>query len=49
MLTPCLAELFTALTDMEELLDTETVLINNLESYVEEQEHQLSYLRRYVK
>lgn len=45
---PCLAELFTAVTDMEGMLDTETVLINNLESYVEAQEEQLNYLRRYI-
>lgn len=31
---------------MEELLETEAVLINNLEAYVAAQEHKLNYLRR---
>lgn len=48
MFTQCIAELFTAVTDMEEMLDTETVLIDNLETYVRLQEHQLSFLRRYA-
>lgn len=42
----CMAELFTALTEMEELLETEAVLINNLEAYVAAQENKLNYLRR---
>lgn len=42
----CSAEVFTALSDMEELLETEAVLINNLESYVAAQEQKLNYLRR---
>lgn len=40
------AEVFTALTDMEELFETEAVLINNLELYIQAQEQKLSYLRR---
>lgn len=31
---------------MEELLETEAVLITNLEAYVASQEHKLNYLRR---
>lgn len=42
----CSAEVFTALSEMEELLETEVVLINNLEAYVAAQEHKLNYLRR---
>lgn len=45
----CKAEVFTALSDMEELLETEAVLISNLEAYVASQEHKLIYLRRYSK
>lgn len=41
-----MAEVYTALSDMEELLETETVLINNLEAYVSAQENKLNYLRR---
>jgi prolyl 4-hydroxylase len=39
-------ELFTALTDMEELLETESVLINNLEGYITAQEQKLAILRK---
>lgn len=42
----CTAEVFTALAEMEELLDTEAVLIANLISYVDAQEEKLNYLRR---
>lgn len=42
----CTAELFTALTELEDLLDTEAVLINNLEAYVDAQEKKLIFLRR---
>lgn len=44
----CTSELFTALSDMEELLETEAVLINNLEAYVAAQENKLFYLRRRI-
>lgn len=40
-------EIFTALADMEELLETEAVLIGNLEAYIEAQEQKLDYLRKY--
>lgn len=46
MISSCAAELFTALVELEELLETEAVLITNLEAYVEAQEEKLSYLRR---
>lgn len=42
----CRAEVFTAMAEMEELLETEAVLINNLESYVAAHENKLNYLRR---
>lgn len=42
----CHSEVFTALADMEELLETEAVLINNLELYIEAQQQKLVYLRR---
>lgn len=46
MVSSCVAELFTALVELEELLETEAVLITNLEAYVEAQDDKLSYLRR---
>lgn len=42
----CTAEVFTAMSDMEELLETEAVLINNLEAYVAAHEAKLNYLKR---
>ncbi|KAG5671125.1 hypothetical protein PVAND_001339 [Polypedilum vanderplanki] len=39
-------EVFTALSDMEGLLETESVLINNLEGYISAQEDRLEYLRK---
>ncbi|XP_049537788.1 prolyl 4-hydroxylase subunit alpha-1 isoform X2 [Anopheles darlingi] len=42
-------ELFTALADMEELLETEAVLIANLDNYVQAQEEKLLQLRRKVQ
>lgn len=44
----CYGEVFTALAEMEELLETEAVLIGNLEAYIEAQTEKLSYLRGYV-
>lgn len=38
--------MFTALAEMEALLETETVLINNLEGYIQAQEDRLDYLKR---
>ncbi|XP_055612351.1 uncharacterized protein LOC129758762 [Uranotaenia lowii] len=40
------SELFTALADMEELLETEAVLIANLDNYIRVQEDKLDQLRR---
>ncbi|XP_055525461.1 prolyl 4-hydroxylase subunit alpha-1-like [Wyeomyia smithii] len=40
------SELFTALADMEELMETEVVLITNLEKYIRVQEEKLERLRR---
>lgn len=39
------SELFTALVEMEDLLDTEAVLITNLELYIKVQQEKLEYLR----
>ncbi|BFF93066.1 prolyl 4-hydroxylase subunit alpha-1-like [Drosophila madeirensis] len=38
-------ELYTALAEMEELLETESVLITNLEGYIRVQEDKLSFLK----
>lgn len=43
-----LFQLFTALTDMEEVLETENVLINNLEGYILAQEKKLNYLKQKI-
>lgn len=40
------AEMFTALAEMEELLDTETVLVANLEAYISAHEEKLKFLKR---
>lgn len=42
-------ELYTALADMEELLETESVLIDTLHGYITVQEQRLATLRRYVQ
>ncbi|XP_070493818.1 prolyl 4-hydroxylase subunit alpha-1-like [Chironomus tepperi] len=39
-------EMFTAVTDMEGVLETESVLINNLEGYIKAQEEKLEFLRK---
>jgi len=43
------AELYTALVDLEELLYTESVLIDTLEDYIRTQEERLILLRRYAE
>ncbi|XP_015589995.1 prolyl 4-hydroxylase subunit alpha-2 isoform X2 [Cephus cinctus] len=43
------AELYTALADMEELLETESVLIDTLHGYIHAQEKRLATLRRNVE
>lgn len=40
------AEMYSAIAEMEQLLDTESVLITNLESYVGAQEDKLTVLKR---
>lgn len=42
----CTSDVFTAMTDMEELLEAEAVLINNLEAYITAHEAKLNYLKR---
>lgn len=39
-------EVFTALVEMEELLETEVVLINNLEKYIQIQQQKLDFLKK---
>lgn len=41
-------EIFTALAELEELLDTEAVLINTLESYIKAEEQKIDLLKRYA-
>lgn len=41
-----IAELYTALADMEELLETEAVLIDTLNGYITAQEQRLATLKR---
>ncbi|XP_065156462.1 prolyl 4-hydroxylase subunit alpha-1 [Atheta coriaria] len=43
------AEVFTALAELEELLQTESVLINALESFIQTHEQKLAILRRYAE
>lgn len=43
------AEVFTALAELEELLQTESVLINALESFIQTHEQKLTILRRYAE
>lgn len=38
-------EVYTALAEMEELLETETVLISNLEGFIKVQQEKLDYLK----
>lgn len=42
------AEVYSAIAEMEQLLETEAVLITNLESYVEAQREKLIILTRFV-
>ncbi|XP_046405340.1 prolyl 4-hydroxylase subunit alpha-1 [Ischnura elegans] len=44
----CHGELYTALADMEELLETEAVLIRTLEGYMDAQENKLRLLKRFA-
>lgn len=42
----CAAEVFTAVSDLEELLNIETILISEMEAFVSAQERNLNDLRR---
>jgi prolyl 4-hydroxylase len=42
------AELYTCLADMEELLETEALLMQTLDGYIQAQEEKLQVLRRLV-
>lgn len=42
------SEVFTALADLEDLLETESLLINTLEHYIKAEEEKLNYLKRLV-
>lgn len=46
---PVNGEFYTALAEMEELLDTETVLISNLEAYIEAHERRIGFLKSRVQ
>lgn len=48
MMTGVQAELYTCLADMEELLETEALLMGTLEGYIQAQEEKLHVLRRLV-
>ncbi|RZC35039.1 P4Ha N and/or 2OG-FeII Oxy domain containing protein [Asbolus verrucosus] len=43
------SEVFTALADLEELLQTESVLINTLENYIKSEEQKLDLLKKYAQ
>lgn len=42
----CSAEVFTSISEMEELLESHGVIINNLEAYVAAHESNLDYIKR---
>jgi prolyl 4-hydroxylase len=48
MMTGVQAELYTCLADMEELLETEALLMSTLDGYIQAQEEKLHVLRRLV-
>lgn len=41
------SEVYTALVEMEELLETEAVLISNLNKYIDIQQEKLDFLKKY--
>jgi len=45
-LAVCSAELYTALVDLEELLESESALLHTLEDYIAAQEHKLQLVKR---
>lgn len=48
MITGVQTELYTCLADMEELLETEALLIRTLNGYIQAEEEKLQMLRRLV-
>lgn len=44
---PLQAEVYTALSELEELLETESVLLQTLHQYITDQEHRISVLKKY--
>jgi hypothetical protein len=48
MMTGVQAELYTCLADMEELLETEALLMRTLDGYIQAQQEKLHVLRRLV-
>lgn len=47
--TPLQGEVYTALSELEELLDTESVLLQTLHQYISDQEHRIAVLKKYWK
>lgn len=45
--TPLQGEVYTALSELEELLDTESVLLKTLHQYISDQEHRIAVLKKY--
>lgn len=45
--TPLRAEVYTALAELEELLDTESVLLRTLHQYISDQENRIAVLKKY--
>jgi len=44
---PLQAVVYTALSELEELLDTESVLLQTLHQYISDQEHRIAVLKKY--
>lgn len=45
--TPLRAEVYTALSELEELLETESVLLRTLHQYISDQENRIAILKKY--
>ncbi|XP_050294384.1 prolyl 4-hydroxylase subunit alpha-1 isoform X2 [Anthonomus grandis grandis] len=45
----CQCEVYTAMVDLEDLLDTEHVLINTIENYIKAEEQKMDLLKRYME
>lgn len=46
--TPLQGEVYTALSELEELLDTESVLLKTLHQYISDQEHRIAVLKKHA-